>query len=162
MSEETKSNAQDRLDGMGASTETTGHGPSIPGEVTNQQLGGYKATLASKSSMPFPWPLPIFYSDDGVSNEAKGHARDVLQSADNGDIGILETGNDKNLNNVLGGHKATLKSTFDPLPLSQCRWPMSQILMYPKRRRTMLGIFFASTGRNMIKPATNCFMYNSK
>jgi hypothetical protein len=77
---------------MGVSTETQSEAPSYDQE-TNRMLGGYKATL----------------SNDRTSEQAKAHAREVLEAA-----GIKVEGGESNTDEhqvrVLAGYKAALSN----------------------------------------------------
>ncbi|EIW62441.1 uncharacterized protein TRAVEDRAFT_33922 [Trametes versicolor FP-101664 SS1] len=103
VSEEAKERAQERLETMGTSVETTSRAPggSYPvgstdeaGHETNRVLGGYKATLHNPRA----------------SDEAKEHAREIL-SADGYQFerpeGVTE---DEHQMRVNAGYKAALNN----------------------------------------------------
>ncbi|OJT10671.1 Conidiation-specific protein 6 [Trametes pubescens] len=102
VSEEAKDRAQERLETMGTSVETTSRAPgSHPvgstdetGHETNRVLGGYKATLHNPRA----------------SDEAKEHAREIL-SADGYQSerpeGVTEDEHQKRVN---AGYKAALNN----------------------------------------------------
>ncbi|TBU22987.1 Conidiation protein 6-domain-containing protein [Dichomitus squalens] len=98
VSEEARERAQERLEHMGASTETDNSGRYATGTVdssgheANRVLGGYKATLHNPRA----------------SDEAKQHAREILEA----DGYTVEPGpgvtQDEHQTRVLAGYKAAL------------------------------------------------------
>ncbi|KAH9929316.1 Conidiation protein 6-domain-containing protein [Amylocystis lapponica] len=97
VSEEAREHAADRLDSMGASeevntsTRSTGT-TNASGQETNRVLGGYKATLRN----------------DHTSEEAKQHAREVLDASGYSVERGEDVSEDEHETRVLAGYKAAL------------------------------------------------------
>ncbi len=117
VSEDARKSARERLDQMGEHDPTGRSHPTgtldTQGHETNRVLGGYKATLHS-AHPSFSYPpsergrLPRCGTDPRTSDEAKRHAREILE-ADGYTVepaeGVTE---DEHQTRVLAGYKAAL------------------------------------------------------
>ena len=85
--EEAKERARERVEDMEESGQVTTNQNEPTGPLSGNQIGGYKATLKSESSLFQPsFQCLKQFIDPKVSQEAKDHAREVLDAqAENDD-----------------------------------------------------------------------------
>ena len=115
VSEDAKESAAQRLEHMSEG----GQNGEVP---TNRVLAGYKATLSSKQNLPHLVILAsllklilifiFILSDQNTSEEAKAHAREVLEAAGYTVERTADIPEDEHEKRVIAGYKAALHSKY--------------------------------------------------
>lgn len=117
-SSEAKERATERLQELGEPEYTSSPPEPAQHELGTHQIAGYKATLTSSCiSLCLHTSVDRPFTDPNVSDEAKQHARDVLETE--GDKAEAQTKHspsashhDEHTRRVLAGYKAALHSKF--------------------------------------------------